>query len=122
MEVKSHKDLIVWQKAMELAVQIYHLTKLFPPREQYALTSQITRAAASVPANIAEGKARATAKDYAQFLSVARGSLMETETFLLLAIRLDYVSEIQAACAMELIAEVGRLINAIRSKLVGSNI
>jgi four helix bundle protein len=90
-KVESHRDLIVWQKAMDLTVQIYRIASLFPQNEIYRLTSQVTRAAASVPANIAEGHARGTRKDYAQFLAIAKGSLMETETFLMLAVRLNYV-------------------------------
>ena len=95
MEVKSHKDLSVWQKAMDFAVVVYRLVEKFPAKETYGLSSQLTRAASSVPANIAEGKARATTKDYAHFLSIARGSLMEAETFLLLAVRLDYLNEVE---------------------------
>jgi four helix bundle protein len=94
---QSHRDLIVWQKAMDLAEIIYGLASRFPAVETYRLGSQITRAAASVPANIAEGNARATRRDYANFLSVAKGSLRESETFVLLAVRLKYVSKEEAA-------------------------
>jgi four helix bundle protein len=87
--IESHRDLQVWQKTMDLTVHIYRLSTHFPPNETYRLVAQITRAAASVPANIAEGHARSTRKDYANFLSIAKGSLMETETFLMLAIRLN---------------------------------
>ena len=83
--VQSYRDLIVWQKAMDLAVEIYRLTADFPPCETYRLVSKITRSAASVPANIAEGHARATRKDFANFLAIAKGSLMETETLLMLS-------------------------------------
>jgi four helix bundle protein len=86
-KVEAHRDLIVWQKAMDMVVEVYRLANRFPHSELYRLTSQITRAAVSVPANIAEGNARGTVKDYAHFLSIAKGSLMETETFLMLAIR-----------------------------------
>ena len=81
---------------MDLVVQVYKFTEHFPATETYRLTNQITRAVASVPANIAEGNARATTRDYAHFLSIAKGSLMETETFLMLAIRLNYLTEEQA--------------------------
>ena len=90
-KIESHRDLLVWQKAMDLAVQIYRLASLFPQNEIYRLTSQITRAAASVPANIAEGHTRGSRKDYAHFLVIAKGSLMETETFLMLSVRLSYI-------------------------------
>jgi len=84
---------MVWQKAMDLAVQVYRLAAQFPAVETYRLTGQMTRAAASVLANIAEGHARSTRKDYANFLAIAKGSLIETETFLMLALRLGYLSE-----------------------------
>jgi four helix bundle protein len=121
LEVKSHKDLIAWQKAMDFAAGVYCLVGKFPAKETYGLWSQLTRAAASVPANIAEGKARGTTKDYSHFLSVARGSLMEAETHLLLAIRVGYISDDDAVASLALIDEVGRLINAIRSKLLIPN-
>ena len=116
-DVKSHRDLIVWQKAMDMAVGVYEISKRFPRTETYGLTSQITRAAASVPANIAEGNARATSKDYAYFLSVARGSLMETETFLMLAVKLTYLSDAEAQPVLGLISEISRMLTSIRGKL-----
>lgn len=116
----SYKELIVWQKAMDIAVQVYKLTEQFPSQERYALTSQITRAAASVPANIAEGSARGSAKDYAHFLAIARGSLMETEPFLLLAIRLNYLTKQQAEETLGLLDEVARMLNSLRTKLLSN--
>lgn len=92
-KVQSHRDLIVWQKAMDLAVLVYQLTERLPKTEQYRVVAQITRAAASVPANIAEGHARGSARDYAHFLAISKGSLMETETFVMLAARLKYISD-----------------------------
>lgn len=82
--IKSFRDLIVWQQAMALVKQVYLLTKSFPKEETYGLTSQMRRAAVSVPANIAEGSGRGTRKDYQQFLRIAQGSLREVETYLLL--------------------------------------
>jgi four helix bundle protein len=73
--IRSHRDLIVWQKAMDLVVLVYQLCDRFPNSELYRLVSQLTRAAVSVPANIAEGHARATRRDYAHFIAMARGSL-----------------------------------------------
>ena len=102
---------------MDLAVQVYRLTSRFPATETYRLTTQMTRAVASVPANIAEGHARATRKDYANFLAIAKGSLMETETFLMLAVRLSYTSEEDARPAFALITEISKMITAIRAKL-----
>jgi four helix bundle protein len=97
--VQPHRDLIVWQKAMDLAEVVYGLTAKFPHTETYRLGSQTTRAVTSVPANIAEGNARGTKRDYANFLSVAKGSLMETETFLMLAVRLKYITQADASTA-----------------------
>ncbi|HXG66545.1 MAG TPA: four helix bundle protein [Blastocatellia bacterium] len=116
--VQSHRDLVVWQKAMDFAVGAYHLTAHFPTTETYRLTAQITRAAASVPANIAEGHARATRRDYANFLAIAKGSLMEAETLLLLALRLGYVTQGEIGPTLNLISEISKMITAIRSKLL----
>jgi len=116
-KVDSHRDLIVWQKAMDLTVEVYRLTSMFPGTETYRMTAQVTRSAASVPANIAEGHSRSTRRDYANFLSIAKGSLMETETFLMLAIRLGFVNQDQAQLAMSLITEISKMITTIRMKL-----
>ncbi|HET7232755.1 MAG TPA: four helix bundle protein [Longimicrobium sp.] len=115
--VGSHRDLIVWQKAMGLTVEIYRLSRRFPRDETYRLTSRITRAAASVPANIAEGNARSTARDYAHFISIAKGSLMETETFLMLAVRLGYLSDDLAAPALNLITQISKMLTRLRTRL-----
>jgi four helix bundle protein len=85
--------------------------------ENYRLIAQITRAVASVPANIAEGSARATRKDYANFLAIAKGSLMETETFLMLAVRLKYLTDLDAAKALSMITEVSKMLTSLRSRL-----
>ena len=102
---------------MDLAVQVYHLAGRFPPSEMYRLTAQITRAAASVPANIAEGHSRSTAKDYANFLAIAKGSLMEIETFLMLAVRLSYLSESEASPTLALITEISKMLTVLRNRL-----
>ena len=112
-QIKSYKDLIVWQKAMDLAVQAYELCKQFPKTETYGLIAQATRAAASVPGNIAEGSARGAAKDYSRFLAIARGSLVELETYLLLAVRLRYANQEMAQPVLDLIDEVGRMLNTL---------
>ena len=83
----GHKDLVVWQKSIAAAKSIYALTSRFPPDERFGLRSQLQRAVVSVPTYIAEGKGRGSNKDYAQFVAVARGFLMEAETCILLAIR-----------------------------------
>jgi len=103
---------------MDLAVQVYRLASSFPPSEIYRLTAQITRAVASVPANIAEGSARGSRKDYANFLAIAKGSLMETETFLMLALRLDYLTKEKADSSLQLITEISKMLTVLRSRLL----
>jgi len=116
-KIESHLDLIVWQKAMDLSVAVYGLTARFPPAENYRLTSQLTRAVVSVAANIAEGHARSTAKDFANFLAIARGSLAETQTFILLAVRLGYLTEAEVSTTLALVDEVGKMISALRRRI-----
>ena len=103
---------------MDLAVEVYRLSARFPPDERYRLTAQITRSAASVPANIAEGNARGGAREYAHFVSIAKGSLMETETFLMLAVRLGYLSMDAAAPALALITEISKMLTRLRFRVV----
>lgn len=117
MAIQSHRDLIVWQKAMDMVVSIYGLSGRFPASERYRLVDQLTRAAASVPANIAEGHARAGSREFAQFLAIAKGSLMETETFTMLAVRLGYLSEQTAAPALGLITEISKMLTALRNRV-----
>jgi four helix bundle protein len=116
--VQSHRDLIVWQKSMDLVVQVYQLSDRFPKVEMYRLTSQITRAVVSVPANIAEGNARGTRKDYANFLAIAKGSLMETETFLMLAVRLNYLTQQEVNPTLALIVEISKMLTGLRKRLL----
>lgn len=116
--IRSHRDLVAWQKAMDLAFLVYELADGFPQNEMYRLTSQITRAASSEPANIAEGSVRATAKDYANFLAIARGSLMETETFLMLAVRRSYVAQTDADPVLALLTEVSKMLTVLRNRLL----
>jgi four helix bundle protein len=115
--LKSHKDLVVWQKAMELAVITYDLSKGMPKTEQYGLTSQMLRAAVSIPANIAEGNSRGTRKDYARFVSIARGSAAELETHFDLVVRVKLLEREAVTRAILLNDEIGRMLNALRSKL-----
>ena len=120
-EIQSHRDLIVWQLAMDLAVRIYEISRSFPRTEVYGLTSQITRSTTSVAANIAEGHARGSARDYAQFLSVARGSLMETETLLTLAVRLGYIRPETALPSFDLITQINKMLISLRRKILPHN-
>jgi four helix bundle protein len=108
---RSHKDLIVWQKALALADSVHRITGNFPKHELFGLTSQIRRAAVSIPSNIAEGAARGTTREFIHFLHTARGSFAELETQLHLARRFGYLANLEPI-SMQL-DEVGRLLNAV---------
>ena len=109
------KDLIVWQKAMELVRAVYALSKAFPSDERYALTDQLRRAVVSIPSNIAEGSGRVSNADYGHFLSIARGSLYETMTQLQVAVDLGYIPALSHDLEL-LISEVGRMLGAMLKK------
>ena len=117
MNLKSYKDLEVWQKAMDLVVECYQVTKKLPRDEIYGLTSQLRRAAVSVPANIAEGRERQYTKEFIQHLSIAYGSLAELETHIQIAQRLKYIDMTLEKQLLEKTAEVGRMINGLRRSL-----
>jgi four helix bundle protein len=112
-EINSYRDLLVWQKAMDLAVLCYSLTRSFPRDEMFGLTSQIRRASASVAANIAEGHGRESSGSFVQSLRIAQGSLKETETHLLLAERVGLLPADQAAKAMKASDEIGRMLRSL---------
>ena len=114
--MRSHKELIVWQKSYKLTKDIYLVTKKFPKEEMYGMTSQMRRAAYSIPTNIAEGYRRST-KEYAYFLSVALGSASELETFLLLSKDLEYISETEMNILYNLNEEIIRMLHKIISGL-----
>jgi len=107
----EHKDLDVWKYSMDLVEEIYRLTYKFPDSERYGLTSQIRRAAISIPSNIAEGAGRKSDKELIQFVSIALGSLTELETQYLIAVRLKYVEP--SNTLMELIVKVKQLLLAL---------
>jgi four helix bundle protein len=115
--MKTHKDLLVWQKAMDFVVEVYDATRNFPANELYGLTNQIRRSAVSIPSNIAEGAARQTDKEFLQFLHIARGSLAELETQLILANRLKYTGTIQTDKIEEIRKMLSGLINNIRARI-----
>lgn len=116
--VRSYRDLLVWQRAVEATEAVYRTTAGWPKTEQFGLISQIQRAAASVAANIAEGHARGTRREYLYFLRIARGSVAEVETFLVIAERLGFsVSNDSQPTLYERIADVGRLLNRLISSL-----
>jgi four helix bundle protein len=119
MKVKNYQELIVWQKAMDLVEEVYRVSSSFPREEIYGLTSQVRRAAVSIPSNIAEGQGRRTTPDFLRHLSIAYGSLREVETQILIATRLRYVSQGKCDGVMKIAGEVGRLLNGLMASLAG---
>ena len=113
MPSRNYLDLIAWQKAMDYAEAVYAATRGFPREELYGLTSQLRRAAVSVPSNIAEGQGRGTDPELVRYLRIAHGSLRESETQLLLAERLGYLATAPTEGLLESAAEVGRLIRGL---------
>ena len=113
----SYRDLKVWQKGIHLVVECYRCTSAFPKSETYGLTSQIRRAAASIPANSAEGYGRGSRKQYVQFLPIAQGSLKELETHLIIAERLSYRTKSQNELLLSHTAEIGRMLTSLIRKL-----
>src|ERR1043166_4315866 len=114
---QSYRDLVVWQKGIELAKLLYPLTARLPADEKFGLMSQIRRAAVSVPSNIAEGQARHTTGEFIQFISHAEGSVAEMDTQLILSIALKFCSSATADAAFAQIDEIRRMLNALRRKL-----
>jgi four helix bundle protein len=114
---QSYRDLLVWQKALNLVTKIYQNTQKFPKEEIYGLTSQIRRAAVSIPSNIAEGKGRNSKGEFSQFLGHARGSLYELETQVLIAQNLNYLNENEANELLKLSGELGRMLNGLKTSL-----
>ena len=117
MKVKSYQDLETWKQAMALVVEVYRVTKLFPKEELFGLTSQVRRAAVSIPSNIAEGQGRDSTKEFLHHLSIAYGSLCEAETQILIAKKLDYLGQQDYESLLDLAGRVGRLINGLSKSL-----
>ncbi|MGH9947485.1 MAG: four helix bundle protein [Pyrinomonadaceae bacterium] len=117
MSVRSYRDLIAWQKAMELTALVYELTDKFPGEERFGLTLQIRKAVVSIPSNIAEGQGRNSTKEFINHLSISYGSLMETETQNLIAEMRQYITNDESALVLNKSAEVGRLINGLSNSL-----
>jgi four helix bundle protein len=109
----SYRDLLVWQKAVELALLVYRFSEGFPKREIYGLTSQVRRAGISVPSNIAEGYGRGSRREYIQFLSIAQGSLKEMETQTIIAQRLAYATPSQAERVLTEAEVVGKMLGSL---------
>jgi four helix bundle protein len=111
--LKSYRDLLVWQRAIELVILVYRFSAEFPRSETYGLSAQIRRASVSVPSNIAEGYGRGSRKEYIQFLSIARGSLKELETQAILAERLSYAPSAQVARLLSDSESVGKMLGSL---------
>jgi len=115
--ISSYRDLLVWQKGMALAKQVYSLTRAFPDDERFGLIAQMRRAAVSVPSNIAEGQARQGRKEFVQFLSHAAGSLAELDTQLTLAVDLGYCGGLEVQQSVAMITELQKMMASLRCKI-----
>jgi len=115
-ERRNYRDLTVWQRAIDLVPKVYQFLKQFPKEETYALADQIRRAVVSIPANIAEGQGRQSKKEFLQYLAIAKGSLAELDTLLIVAQRLNYLSESDFLTLEKALAEVRRpLVGLVKS-------
>ena len=117
-KVKTYRDLIVWQKAMVLVTEIYKVSKSFPRREDYGLTSQLRRCAVSIPSNIAEGYGRHSRNEYIRFLQIASGSLYELQTQLEIAANLGYLKKDEFELLYESTREVERMLSVLIRRLI----
>ena len=117
MPSHGYRDLVVWQKSIQFVTSIYRSSEQFPKSEIFALSNQIRRAVVSVPSNIAEGQGRNSDKEFVHHLSVAYGSLMETETQLLIACNLGYIEEAEMERLLADAAEIGRMLNGLSRSL-----
>lgn len=119
MRYRDYKDLKVWQKAMDLTIEVYSLTKCLPREEQFVLSDQMRRAVVSIPSNIAEGEGRNSDKDLVRFLLIARGSLWELSTQIEICERLNYIDNSQTSRITSLITEISKMLNALLASLDG---
>ncbi len=115
--MRSHRNLVVWQRAMKLAVDVYKATEAFPKKEVYSLTDQIRRAVASIPANIAEGHGRRTDGAFAHHIDIALGSAAELDTHLLLALEIGYLSPEQHRSLEEELTIITKMLHALLNKV-----
>lgn len=120
MEAKGYEQLNVWQKAMDLTVEIYGLTKHFPREELYGITNQMRRAAVSIPSNIAEGHSRNSQKEFLKFLSIAKGSNAELFTQLLICERIGYISSSNIKPIKQLSQEIARMLTSLITRIEAS--
>jgi four helix bundle protein len=111
--IQNFKDLDVWKRSVAFTTDLYKLTARFPGAERFGLTSQIRMAAVSVPANIAEGWGRGSTREYVQFLMIARGSLTELETHLIIACNLNFMSQDELRVGSKAIEETGKMLNGL---------
>lgn len=116
-EYSSYKDLIVWKRGIELTKEVYRLVKLLPKEETYALSDQMRRAAVSIPSNIAEGQKRNTKKDFAQFLSIAAGSVAELDTQMTVCKEVGFISDEELSKGFALCEEIGRMLSSMIGKM-----
>ena len=117
MKSSDYRQLKVWQKAMDLTVEIHSLVNKFPRAENYALSDQMRRSVVSIPSNIAEGQGRNSDKEFVNFLSIARGSLWELETQIEISERLHYIDSGQKNKVYEQTEEIGKMLNALANSL-----
>ena len=119
--IKSYKDLLIWQKGIDIVINLYQLVEDFPKEEIYALSSQLKRASVSIPSNIAEGYGRNSTQSYIHFVSISRGSLFELETQLLIAKKLNFIkNESLLSELMNQITEESKMMNSFLNKLESS--
>lgn len=116
--MKSYRDLIVWQKSVEMVTHVYELLSKLPDEEKYGLTSQIKRSSISIPSNIAEGYGRNYSKDYARFLQIARGSLFEMQTQFQIAVNLGFLQENEMKNIENLSIEIEKMLNVLVKKIL----
>jgi len=117
MAVRSYRELVAWKKAIDLVTEIYRSTQSFPRQEMYGLTSQLRRAAVSIPSNIAEGQGRLSRGEFKQFLGHARGSVFELDSQIIIARNLGYLDEHGSNLLLDRIHEVGRILNGLLASL-----
>ncbi len=117
MPLKGYKNLIVWQKSMQLIAEVYRLVKILPKAETYALSDQMRRAVISIASNIAEGQGRDSTREYVRFLNIARGSCFELETQLNACLIIEYFTERDTLDAFGLVDEIGKILTTMINKL-----
>jgi four helix bundle protein len=117
MAGRNYRDLIAWKRSMNLVLEVYKASKHWPKEETFGLMNQVRRAVVSIPANIAEGQGRDSAKEFLRFLNIANGSLYEVETHLLIASQLGYLAQNDTDAITQQTSEVGRLLNGLMGSL-----